>query len=448
MIPLLNLFVLLLPVLALIYIYNVKRSYFEKNKVIVLGVLCALFILILIQYLGSVTGNRDIPILQLYICTLPVFALVYVYKYKKTFFQKNKIIVLSVSGLITVGVLCATLLSLSLGQIKHLWPNDYVLKEKSTTRCTNGGIIKQYSYRDLFYDELGFLQASDSNIYIYENSSKYIPLPGISSKDFAKSLTDNNNFLKGQLENSSYGDSPVLDFLQREMQFTVVNDKSYQESKTKALAKYPTLEGPNAEYKREKYGVSNLYESLPTISATYINPDKVSKTEFNDITDCAKKVSVGSVFVYGKAKGLLKTPNQLVITSIADEFSCVNDGLILVQKNGAVSSGYYKLNSRSTYQIDEEMSIGYFNLKGEFIREKIIDQNFSYYKTENVQYLGGLFKEDKENSFYIEKVGFDTSFKDSKTLKLLFNEKQEPVDDYLKSCKNDQDKNIFEAFKN
>lgn len=356
---------------------------------------------------------------------------------------------LTISGSVTAIIILLEVFS-SISQIFKYddQPLAMILKEKSSTECNNGGKIKNYEYvRN--YD---WFDKDNFNILAYEKSGKIVFLKdlqgGEGNNDSLKPFIEKNKFLEGQVDNAITADFPVLEFLQKDLQFTVVNDKSYQESKTKALAKYPDLEGPNAEYKREKYGVSNLYESLPTISATYINHDKVSKTEFNDIADCAKKVSVGSVFVYGQAKGLLKTPNQLVITSIADEFSCVNDGLILVQKNGGVSSGYYKLNSRSTYQIDEEMRIGYFNLKGEFVREKTIDQDFSYYKKENVQYLGGLFNEDKENSFYIKKVGFDTSFKDSQTLKLLFNEKQEPVDDYLKSCKNYQGKNIFEAFKN
>ncbi|MEI6729397.1 MAG: hypothetical protein WCK98_07205 [bacterium] len=143
--------------------------------------------------------------------------------------------------------------------------------------------------------------------------------------------------------------------------------------------------------------------------------------------ECAKDTEVVSILVYGKSSDYetIKT------------FKCSNQGLIQIKNSGIVASGVSKENVYGKMELQEQLNIGYYNLNADFIRENTIDESFSYLVWKNNQQQYGSFKAN----------GFTQAYQDSKTLRLLFNDKQEPVDDYLKSCKNEQGKTIFNVFK-
>ena len=68
----------------------------------------------------------------------------------------------------------------------------------------------------------------------------------------------------------------------------------------------------------------------------------------------------------------------------------------------------------------------------------------------NHNFFDGYKLFDKNGKFTkinFKNIAFDKAYQESQTLKLLFNEKQEPINDYLQTCKNSEGKTLFEIFK-
>ena len=201
------------------------------------------------------------------------------------------------------------------------------------------------------------------------------------------------------------------------------------------------------------------YEGADGIPATYINPTQMTKAEFEGMVGCLKDAAQGNyklakdytfnnieakeyfqinrVLVYGlpvKAQGTAvdKKTNFL----FAQKLECKDPNFpVFIRPNGAT------IMTSRLYTDETPVNAGYFDQDGSFIQEKDIKNTIVFASGND----GKVYTQDYQDKQDSSNDAFPVELKVNRGLKLLFNEKQEPIDDYLKSCKNEQGKNIFEA---
>lgn len=295
------------------------------------------------------------------------------------------------------------------------------LKEVSSADCPNSsGKIKQYQYYLLGPTFL--IKGASSKVFTYVDSRDIVFLQDNNGyTKFKNSLQDfekKNSFVSNHVDKSREETFPVLDFMQKNFEFETFSPQI--KLKTKA-----ETSGLVYNSKYEKF-----YQNPPVLEATYINPDKIEKSKFEQIVNCLKetKMPIGiTTLVYGKTQTQLDRPTQYnyLLNSIFLEMACADNGFLTIENNGAVRVSEYKEYTKDKYGVKESFYIGYFDNKSDFIRENKL-----------------------ENLFDLDKIKAEKVYLESPTLKLLFNDKGESINDYLKTCKNLEGKTVFDIFKN
>ena len=329
--------------------------------------------------------------------------------------KKILIIILATPFVLIISIICIMLLT-SVIQENLAKYNSFKLKLSDSYSCEIGS-IKTYSYFSYIAN------SSYYSIYVYENNNKKIFLGG-SARGEAKEyrLFGGKNINQKDIANSQIASFPLLNCLQKDLQFEIIDTKTFNEIKRSAKEKMEKLNSPDVQYEKEKR-LSSFYYQLPQTDATYINPESVTKEEFKQIVNCARN----------NHKSLFRISNIFVYKKYNPKFITINcldpKGEITIEAN---STTKFKIGGAPVYL--ENVYLGYYDEKANFIREKSIDEYFEYD-------IKGHF--DK----FLKDVGFPKAYKESQTLKLLFNDKGKPINDYLKTCKNSEGKTIFNIFR-
>jgi hypothetical protein len=119
-----------------------------------------------------------------------------------------------------------------------------------------------------------------------------------------------------------------------------------------------------------------------------------------------------------------------------EELKCENPvNIIKISLNGRVYFNEKSFNGSKLMdeKFQPEFNIGYFDASANFVRDLQPDWSFCHFENRQKNYLS------KEN--------FEEIAEYQSILSLLFNEKQEPFNDYLQSCKNNEGENLFDLFK-
>ncbi len=326
--------------------------------------------------------------------------------------KKILIIILTAPFVLIISIICIMLL-ISVIQDNLAKYNSFNLKLSSSYSCEIGS-IKTYSYFSYIAN------SSYYSIYVYENNNKKIFLGGSArgeAKDYR--LFGGKNINQKDIENSQIASFPLLNCLQKDLQFEVIDTKTFNEIKRSAKEKMAKLNSPDIQYEKEKR-LSLFYEyQLPKTDATYINPESVTKEEFKQIVNCARN----------NHKSLFWISNIFVYKKYNPKFTTINcplsKGEITIEANGTTK---FKIGNESVY-------LGYYDEQANFIREKSIDE---YFRCSN---------KDHSDSKFLNDVDFASCYQESQALKLLFDDKGKPINDYLKTCKNIEGKTIFNMFK-
>lgn len=256
---------------------------------------------------------------------------------------------------------------------------------------------------------------------------------------------------------------PFIPKMQQAFNFKVIDQNKFNQNQTQQLGQLSNKNHINLYVQKNTFWSYNGdgYEGADGIPATYINSNKMSKDEFEGMTGCLKDASEGKltldksysfnniepkeyfqlnrVLVYGlpvmaKGTALDKKTNFL----FAQKLECKDPNFpVFIRPNGATI-----ITSR-LYTDETPVNAGYFDQDGGFIQERDIKNTIVFASGND----GKAYTQDYQDKQDSSNDTFPMELRVNRGLKLLFNDKQEPVDDYLKSCKNEQGKTIFNIFK-
>ncbi|MEI6729400.1 MAG: hypothetical protein WCK98_07220 [bacterium] len=255
---------------------------------------------------------------------------------------------------------------------------------------------------------------------------------------------------------------PFIPKMQQDFNFKIIDQNKFNQNQTQQISQLANKNHINLYVQKNTFWSykGDGYDGADGIPATYINSNKMSKDEFEGMTGCLKNASEGKltldksytfnniepkeyfqlnrVLVYGlpvMAKGTAvdKKTNFL----FAQKLECQDPNFpVFIRPNGATI-----LTSR-LYTAETPVNAGYFDQDGSFIQEKDIKNTIVSASGED----GRVYTQDSRDKKDSSADQFPVELKVNRGLKLLFNDKQEPIDDYLKTCKNEQGKNIFELY--
>ena len=246
--------------------------------------------------------------------------------------------------------------------------------------------------------------------------------------------------------------------------FAFINQKEYEKQTQEMLDKLEKTDHLNLYItKNDHYSYSQdynqSYQGADGIRAVYIHPDKMSKQDFNLVVNCLKDAKDGKatpiddkqpknirdyfnlnrVLVY--AKPIIPKDTNLfedyhLNRTFLFELKCQNPKYSLfIKPNGVV-----KIGNRE-FKKETPVNLGYFDKNGKFVRETKIENSIV------IDADGGkaITQSDRDKADSGEDQ-FPIELRVNRSLKLVFNSKGEPINDYLKTCKNSEGKTIFNIF--
>ena len=265
-----------------------------------------------------------------------------------------------------------------------------------------------------------------------------------------------------QKQSSTLANFAFIDSIQSNFTFAVINQEEYEKQKQEILDKLEKLNHLNLYITKNiwwSYDGQGGYQGVDGIKAVYVHPDKISKTDFNLIANCLKNAKAGKatpiddkqpkniqdyfninrVLVYAKPiipkDTNLFEDNDLNRTFLF-ELKCQNPNYSLfIKPNGVVKMG------NREFKKETPVNLGYFDKNGKFVRETKIENSIV------IAADGGkaITQSDRDKADSGEDQ-FPIELRVNRSLKLVFNSKGEPINDYLKTCKNSEGKTIFNIF--
>jgi hypothetical protein len=336
-------------------------------------------------------------------------------------FLKSKKQVYLISTVITAGILGWSLI---FGVLSSLFPQDYKIQKQSVlATCDNSGKIYSATY---WTDS----QEYKKSFIYYQKDAKIIDLNNSLSRSLIKKNPEKN--LEKYLENSTMNTFPALDFMQNKKKYEVLNRGSFNKEVRVVRDKLSQISSPNVQSEKAKYGLNNFYNNnFESLQAVYINPAKVDQNEFESIVKCGKQIETPQILIYGNPQ---MNQDNYYRLGIFDKMLCSNNLLLYIQNDGTIVSNFQ--SSKKYNYPANRLYVGYFDLNGSFIREEKVDEEFVYPQVKDDRYSSEL-----------KEVGFDQAYQESQTLKLLFDQNQQPINDYLQTCRNSENQTLFDIFK-
>lgn len=263
-------------------------------------------------------------------------------------------------------------------------------------------------------------------------------------------------------QNSTLGNFSFIDNMQSNFDFAVINEEGYKKQKQEMLDKLEKTEHINLYItKNDWWSYRQGYQGGDGLKAAYIHPDKMSKDDFNLAVNCLKQVkndkatlindkqpqnirdyfNLNRVLVYGKPI-IPKDTNLFgggdLNRTFLVELSCQNPNYSLfIKPNGVVKM------ANKEFQKETPINIGYFNKNVNFIRETKIENSIVLPNPNDGKAItqSDWDKTDSSND------SFPVELRVNRSLRLVFNKKGEPINDYLQTCKTESGKTIYNLFK-
>ena len=242
---------------------------------------------------------------------------------------------------------------------------------------------------------------------------------------------------ENQDNNSKVEYDSFLNYMQtfKEENYIIINQEKYemevQKSQESLREKIKYIQSNNRNIKEKPYSEIGLFR--PRL--VYINSDLITENEFKEISECAKKIQKKDLSIMPDVL-LYKSLKNFEYKTNYEELKCENPvNIIKISLNGRVYFNEKSFNGSKLMdeKFQPEFNIGYFDASANFVRD--LQPDWSFYHFENRQ------------KNYLSKENFEEIAEYQSILSLLFNEKQEPFNDYLQSCKNNEGENLFDLFK-
>ena len=352
---------------------------------------------------------------------------------------------------VMIGLIAVSLVFIPIGFVTF-YGSDYkdykIHNEKKIVSCDNGGKISSAQYStgggDQTRNFLVYYQKHNKKVFLDHSLE-------IRSHISETSLLKQNPHFFNKGKDWLMGGFSTLDFMQKE-QFDIINKENYLKARTAHAQNLEFMKKKNKMYAKRNFGSGgasysysnftntiNPYSSSYNLNVTYINPEVVSRDEYIEILKCAKKVNIPDVLIYRRYKTGLPIdhevgyPEEFSNSSEFDSFQCKDKKYTVnVFLNGLV---VFNLAADTSYTADNfyNFPIGYLDTKANLIRDIEPYKRFVW--------------EKKFNAKNLQEAGFAKAYKESEIVKLLFDQNQKPINNYLKNCRNKNKKTIFDAYR-